>query len=63
MIDALALTSMASVSTTAGGMCAVFLQRRLALLTAFGAGVLVAAACLNLLPAALAAGTLADMPK
>ncbi len=54
-MNALILTSMAAVSTSVGGYCAVLLQRRIHLLMAFGAGVLIGAACLDLLPSALTA--------
>ncbi len=53
-MNAFALTSMAAVSTTIGGSCAIVLPRRMHLLMGFGAGVLVGTACLNLIPAALA---------
>ncbi len=53
----LLLTSMAAVSTSVGGYCAVLLQRRVNLLMAFGAGVLVGAAFFDLLPSALSAAT------
>jgi zinc and cadmium transporter len=49
------LTSMAAASTSVGGYCAILLQRRVYLLMAFGAGVLVGAAFLDLLPSALSA--------
>jgi zinc and cadmium transporter len=49
------ITSMAAVSTSVGGYCAVLLQRRVNLLMAFGAGVLLGAAFLDLLPSALSA--------
>ena len=54
-MDPLILTSMAAVSTSVGGYCAVLLQRRVYMLMAFGAGVLVGAALLDLLPSALSA--------
>jgi zinc and cadmium transporter len=54
-MNPLALTSMAAVSTSVGGCCAVLLHRRIHLLMALGAGVLVGAACLDLLPSALSA--------
>jgi zinc transporter ZupT len=54
-MDPLFLTSMAAASTSVGGCCAVLLQRRVHLLMAFGAGVLVGAASCDLLPAAAAA--------
>ncbi|MGH9586163.1 MAG: LysR substrate-binding domain-containing protein [Acidobacteriaceae bacterium] len=46
---------MAAVSTSIGGYIAVLLQRRVYALMAFGAGVLVGAACLDLLPSAFSA--------
>ncbi len=46
---------MAAVSTSIGGYCAVLLQRRIHLLMAFGGGVLIGAASLDLLPSALTA--------
>jgi len=49
------LTSMAAVSTSVGGYCAVLLQRRVHLLMSFGTGVLVGAALLDLFPSALSA--------
>ncbi len=61
-MNALVLTSMAAVSTSVGGYCAVLLQRRVHLLMAFGAGVLVGAACLDLLPAALANAAIRHWP-
>jgi ZIP family zinc transporter len=54
-MNPLILTSMAAASTSVGGYCAVLLQRRVHLLMAFGAGVLVGAALLDLLPSALSA--------
>ncbi len=54
-MNPLVLTSMAAVSTSIGGYCAVLLHRRVHMLMAFGAGVLVGAACLDLLPSALSA--------
>jgi zinc transporter ZupT len=57
-LNALILTSMAAVSTSIGGYCAVLLQRRIHLLMAFGAGVLIGASCLNLLPSALSAAAI-----
>jgi zinc transporter ZupT len=52
-MNPLFLTSMAAVSTSVGGYCAVLLHRKVKLLMAFGAGVLVGASLLDLLPAAL----------
>ena len=49
---------MAAVSTSIGGYCAVLLQRRIHLLMAFGGGVLIGAASLDLLPSAISAGAL-----
>jgi zinc transporter ZupT len=46
---------MAAVSTSLGGYCAVLLQRRVYLVMAFGAGVLVGASLFDLLPSALSA--------
>ena len=40
-VNPLVLTSMAAMSTSVGGCCAVLLQRRINLLMAFGSGVLV----------------------
>jgi zinc transporter ZupT len=57
-LNALILTSMAALSTSIGGYCAVLLQRRIHLLMAFGAGVLIGAACLDLLPSALSAAAI-----
>lgn len=54
-MNPLILTSMAAASTSVGGYCAVLLQRKVHLLMAFGAGVLVGAAFLDLLPSALSA--------
>jgi ZIP family zinc transporter len=49
---------MAAVSTSIGGYCAVLLQRRIHLLMAFGGGVLIGAASLDLLPSALSAAAI-----
>lgn len=57
-LNALILTSMAAVSTSIGGYCAVLLQRRIHLLMAFGGGVLIGAASLDLLPSALSAAAI-----
>jgi zinc and cadmium transporter len=54
-MNPLLLTSMAAASTSVGGYCAVLFQRRVHLLMAFGAGVLVGAAFLDLLPSAVSA--------
>lgn len=54
-MNPLVLTSMAAASTSVGGCCAVLLQRRVYLLMAFGAGVLLGAAVLDLLPSAFSA--------
>lgn len=54
---------MAAVSTSVGGYCAVLLHRRVQLLMAFGAGVLVGAAFLDLLPSALSAAANTGGPK
>jgi zinc transporter ZupT len=54
-MDALLLTSMAAVSTSIGGYCAVALQRKTSFLMALGSGVLIGAASLDLLPSAFAA--------
>lgn len=54
-MNPLILTSMAAASTSVGGCCAVLLQRRINLLMAFGAGVLVGAASFDLLPASASA--------
>lgn len=59
-MNALVLTSMAAVSTSVGGYCAVLLQRRVYLLMAFGSGVLIGAASLDLLPGAFATAATAD---
>jgi zinc transporter ZupT len=61
-MNALALTSMAAVSTSVGGYCAIRLRTRIHLLMAFGAGVLVGAACLDLLPAAVSAADAINWP-
>ena len=62
-MNALILTSMAAVSTSVGGCCAVLLQRRVHLLMAFGAGVLIGAATLDLLPSALSAAGVQNRTK
>ncbi|MGA8090869.1 MAG: ZIP family metal transporter [Terracidiphilus sp.] len=62
-MNPLVLTSMAAVSTSVGGYCAVLLHRRVQLLMAFGAGVLVGAAFLDLLPSALSAAANTGGPK
>jgi zinc transporter, ZIP family len=62
-MNALVLTSMAAVSTSIGGYCAVLLRRRIHLLMAFGGGVLVGAACLDLIPAALSTAAVHDWPR
>lgn len=62
-MNPLLLTSMAAASTSVGGYCAVLLQRRVHLLMAFGAGVLVGAAFLDLLPSALSAATASGATK
>jgi zinc transporter ZupT len=62
-MNPLFLTSMAAVSTSVGGYCAVLLHRRVNLLMAFGGGVLVGAALLDLLPSALSAATTWGGPK
>ncbi|HEY4047006.1 MAG TPA: hypothetical protein VGM27_09075 [Acidobacteriaceae bacterium] len=62
-MNALVLTSMAAVSTSVGGYCAVLLRRRIHLLMAFGGGVLVGAACLDLIPAALSTASIHDWPR
>lgn len=54
-MNALFLTSMAAVSTSIGGCCAVALQRRVHLLMALGGGVLIGAVSLDLLPTAFSA--------
>jgi ZIP family zinc transporter len=59
-MNPLLLTSMAAVSTSVGGYCAVLLQRRVHLLMAFGAGVLIGAAFFDLIPAALSASATLD---
>jgi zinc transporter ZupT len=58
-MNALLLTSMAAVSTSVGGYCAILLQRRVHLLMALGSGVLIGAARLDLLPAAFSAAAAA----
>ena len=58
-MNPLLLTTMAATSTSVGGYCAVLLERRVHILMAFGAGVLVGAALLDLLPAALSAAATA----
>jgi zinc transporter ZupT len=62
-MDALLLTSMAAVSTSIGGYCAVALQRRVHLLMALGGGVLIGAASLDLLPSAFSAAELEGRAK
>ena len=57
-MNSLILTSMAAVSTSVGGCCAVMLQRRVYFLTAFGAGVLIGAVSLDLFPSACTAASL-----
>jgi len=59
-MNPLVLTSMAAASTSVGGCCAVLLQRRINLLMAFGSGVLVGAACFDLLPASASAAARAS---
>jgi zinc transporter ZupT len=54
-MTALLLTSMAAVSTSIGGYCAVALQRRVHFLMSLGSGVLIGAASLDLLPSAFSA--------
>jgi zinc transporter ZupT len=54
-MNALLLTSMAAVSTSIGGCCAVALQRKVYLLMALGGGVLIGAVTLDLLPGAFTA--------
>lgn len=54
-MNPLFFTSMAAASTSVGGCCAVLLQRRIYLVMAFGAGVLVGAASFDLLPASASA--------
>jgi ZIP family zinc transporter len=54
---------MAAISTSLGGYSAVLLQRRVHLLMAFGVGVLVGAACLDLLPSALAAAAASNLAR
>jgi ZIP family zinc transporter len=54
-MNPLLLTSMAAVSTSVGGYCAVQLQRKVHLLMSFGTGVLVGAALLGVFPSALSA--------
>jgi zinc and cadmium transporter len=62
-MDALLLTSMAAVSTSIGGYCAIALQRRVYLLMALGGGVLIGAASLDLLPSAFSAAELEGRAK
>jgi hypothetical protein len=62
-MHALVLTSMAAVSTSLGGYCAVLLRRRIHLLLAFGGGVLIGAACLDLLPSALSTASVHNWPS
>lgn len=62
-MNPLILTSMAAASTSIGGYCAVLLQRRVNILMAFGAGVLIGAALLDLLPSALAAAGTSSLAK
>jgi hypothetical protein len=62
-MNPLILTSMAAASTSIGGYCSVLLQRRVHLLMAFGAGVLVGAALLDLLPSATAAAAASGSAK
>jgi zinc and cadmium transporter len=62
-MNPLLLTSMAATSTSVGGYCAVLLQRRVHILMAFGAGVLIGAAFLDLLPSALSAAAMAGTAR
>lgn len=62
-MNPLILTSMAAASTSVGGYCAVLLQRRVHILMAFGAGVLIGAGFLDLLPSALAAAATSGLAK
>ena len=62
-MNALLLTSMAAVSTSIGGYCAVVLQRRVHLLMALGSGVLIGAASLDLLPSAFSTAGLEGRDK
>jgi ZIP family zinc transporter len=62
-MNALLLTSMAAVSTSIGGCCAVALQRRVHLLMALGGGVLIGAVFLDLLPAAFSAAAAGGWTK
>jgi zinc transporter ZupT len=62
-MNALLLTSIAALSTSLGGYCTVLLRRQIPWLMAFGAGVLLGAATLDLHPAAWGAASLADYPQ
>lgn len=62
-MNALLLTSMAAVSTSIGGYCAVALQRRVHFLMALGSGVLIGAALLDLLPSAFSAAGMEGRAK
>lgn len=61
-MNPLVLTSMAAMSTSVGGCCAVLLQRRINLLMAFGSGVLVGAISFDLLPASASAAVRSGHP-
>ncbi len=62
-MNPLLLTTMAAASTSIGGYCAILLHRRVNLLMAFGAGVLVGAALFDLLPSALSAAAISNSPR
>jgi ZIP family zinc transporter len=62
-MNPLFLTSMAAASTSIGGYAAVLLQRRVSVLMAFGAGVLIGAAFLDLLPSALTAAAVSGSAR
>lgn len=62
-MNPLFLTSMAAASTSIGGYVAVLLQRRVSVLMAFGAGVLMGAALLDLLPSALSAAAVSGAAR
>lgn len=62
-MNPLFLTWMAAASTSIGGYAAVLLQRRVFALMAFGAGVLVGAAFLDLLPSALSTAEVSGLAR
>src|SRR5215469_12138137 len=62
-MHALLLTSIAAASTSVGGYSTLVLRRRINDLMALGAGVLLEAACLDLIPAALSSATMRGWPR